>query len=208
MNITKVDLLRFYGWSENPTIWECAEKAYKDLSRTMKYNNDNPNKDREVDKKHESDKASYKKSINDLIVKSIDALLGDDTEDFDTWHEKTCNEIIKSSNTNTIIKKNEFYYGQAQKWLNMTFKNMLLVDELNQKITTVEKLLHVPIDNFILDVAKNKFSLSSDHKSWSRWGLSEYKDFQDKLRKVIKDKYPDRSPIEWEFTAWLEERDK
>ena len=36
MKISREEVLRFYGWSENPTIWECAEKAYLDLARPLK----------------------------------------------------------------------------------------------------------------------------------------------------------------------------
>lgn len=41
-------------------------------------------------------------------------------------------------------------------------------------------------------------------KPWSKWSEEEYDDFQEELKKRIKDKFPGTVPIEWEGSAWIE----
>lgn len=210
MNFDKKRVLRFYGWSEKPTIEECAGKAYKDLARTMLYNMPNQD-DKNASDDYEKAKENYKIKICELINGRITDLLNGDLTDFDGWHKATCNSIVNESKKDKIIKV--FYYGQAQKWLNMTFKNMFIIDvfleeDIKNSLYKIEKDLHIPIDNIMLDIAKNDFELSSCKKSWSRWDFEEYDKFQSKLLEVVKQKVQDITPIEWEFERWLKERDK
>jgi hypothetical protein len=104
-----------------------------------------------------------------------------------------------------------FSYGQAQKWLNMTLKYMLIAQSgeldvgweksLNNKIV---RSLHVPVDKYILDIAEKELEVLPPEGAWSTWDYEEYETYQKDLRSEIKEK----SPIEWEFTAWTDARDE
>lgn len=41
-------------------------------------------------------------------------------------------------------------------------------------------------------------------KPWSKWNESDYDEFQQDLRKEIKNKYPESTSLEWEGPAWIE----
>ena len=88
MVIERKDLLRYYGWSENPTIEECAEKAYIDLARPLNG----------ISKMPPEEKEEYKKIIYRLIEKQINELLSpESSKSVDDWHNWVCAEIIKQS---------------------------------------------------------------------------------------------------------------
>ena len=175
MKMTMEVLLRYYGWSQSPTIKECAEKAYRDLSRTMAYNKP-LNPDKATEKEYEEEKNKYKESVNTLIEKRITKLLEEldkhSTENaFDCWHEKTCDDIIKMSEKSEIVKEKGFYYGQAQKWLNMTFKNMLIAGVKKVQLEKLEAFLHVPVDSFIISPAEKSGvkQPKGSNSAWSKW---------------------------------------
>lgn len=41
-------------------------------------------------------------------------------------------------------------------------------------------------------------------KAWSKWSKEEYNNFQKEIKKRIKDKFPETTPIEWECSVWIE----
>ena len=139
-----------------------------------------------------------------------------DQEAFDTWHKKKRNIIIdlikteKSEKYDYEIVKG-FTYGQAQKWLNMTLKYLWLFNLLPAGLD--EKLLHVPVDSYIIDAVKAepsndiKYGLGQkcNIPSWSKWDKPDkYKEYQDIIRKEVQQKFK-KSPIEWEDKAWIEQ---
>ena len=94
---------------------------------------------------------------------------------FDKFHETLCDEIIKIYKRYNI----EFYYGQAQKWVNMTMKYLCVIGEKKYPwLKKVYSSLHVPIDRVILNQAINEFKIYSvivngdkvslKNLSWSR----------------------------------------
>lgn len=190
-----------------------AERAYLDLCRTIKFKTE----DKDV-------KAEYKSKVCDKLVKEYDVLLNavntsSDKEKqnaFDREHKRICEEII-----GTYSKICDFTYGQAQKWLNMTLKYVILLDENSE----LKSYLHIPVDSFIMqtvgsDNAKLKHCLKlecvpkkdgtvgkyseSSSKSWSKWNYDEYIAFQNTVRKAINENTSFGSPIEWENVAWIE----
>lgn len=145
-----------------------------------------------------------------------------DQEAFDTWHKKKCNIIIdlikteKSEKYDYEIVKG-FTYGQAQKWLNMTLKYLWLFNLLPAGLD--EKLLHVPVDSYIIDAVKAE--PSSDIKyglgqkcnipSWSKWAdPDKYKEYQNNIKTQVEQQFKEEftSPIEWEGKAWIEQAEK
>ena len=124
-NITKDD-------SMQEIMKKCAEKAYLDLCRTIKFKTADKNL-----------KAEYKSKVCDrLIIKAYDVLLNavessDDKQNaFDSEHKRICEEII-----GTYSEICEFTYGQAQKWLNMTLKYIVLLEENSE----LKSYLHIPV---------------------------------------------------------------
>ena len=183
--------------------------------------------------------------IRDRIIKELPNITD---KNFDGIHFDICNKIVSlarnykgktdslvlsviKNNKNEKIDQKSFYYGQAQKWLNMTLKYMYLLGFWDDDLKRFSKVLHVPIDNYIIEAVwhegetennkiklKNKIWLikipspygDSVRKnkynqeiiiSWSKWSEDEYKDFQIKLRK-----HPlleGKSPLEWENDIWI-----
>ena len=111
-------------------------------------------------------------------------------------------------------------YGQAQKWLNMMLKYVLMTAE----DSALKNYLHIPVDSYIMqavgsdnpklkhclklecvpkkDGTVGKYSESAS-KPWSKWTYEEYIAFQNCIREAISaSDYT--SPIEWENEAWIE----
>lgn len=202
-NITKGD-------SMNDILSKCANKAYMDLCRTIKFKTVDGNI-----------KAEYKAKICDMLVNEYNVLINavkiaDDKQTvFDCEHKRICDGIIK-----TYSEISEFTYGQAQKWLNMTFKYVILIEE----DSILKSYLHIPVDSYIMqavgsDNPKLKHCLKLEcipqkngtvgkyseisSKPWSKWDYEEYIAFQNCIRKAISESSYS-FPIEWENQAWIE----
>lgn len=202
-NITRSD-------SVNDILSKCAGKAYMDLCRTIKFKTDDG-----------SIKAEYKTKICDMLVNNYDVLTdavkstNDKQTVFDKEHNRICEKIIE-----TYSEISEFTYGQAQKWLNMMLKYVLLIEENS----ALKSYLHIPVDSYIMqavgsDNPKLKYCLKlecvpkkdgtvgkyseSGSKPWSKWNYEEYIAFQNSIRTAIAES-DYNSPIEWENKAWIE----
>lgn len=233
-------LFSYFGIDEENKICEdnkaeitelCAKRAYKDLARTVDFvysttRLDNMRKKTALsqDKKNainfENAKAELIKSVCDDIKKFIDELKCINKKQFDDWHSEKCESIKDSMNKATFIEdgkndaklvNNNFTYGQAQKWLNMTLKYLWLLDMLPDGLS--EDSLHVPIDSFILQALKDSYHVKDITGSgetyyynktvaWSALNDSEYKELQDEIKKIAKKE--NVSPIVWEGSAWIE----
>lgn len=205
-NITKGDGM-------NDILIKCANKAYMDLCRTIRFKTEDGNI-----------KAEYKTKICDMLVQEYDLLCdvvsvcsseNEKQEIFDREHNRICEEIIE-----TYSEISDFTYGQAQKWLNMMLKYVLLIEG----DSVLKSYLHIPVDSYIMqavgsDNPKLKYCLKlecvpkkdgtvgkyseSSSKPWSKWSYEEYIAFQNCIRKAIFESGYS-SPIEWENGAWIE----
>ncbi|MBQ4601509.1 MAG: hypothetical protein IJB24_01485 [Clostridia bacterium] len=169
--------------SENKELI-CADRAYLDLCRTIKFRS----KDENIHK-------SFRYDVNKLIVGLIEDMLDQNTvvENSDEWYEKACNKIIEKAEETC----KEFHFGQAQKWLNMTIKYMLVMGLHEEKFNSIKPYLHVPVDNYIIKAAKDK-GVKTPSASWSQWDYTKYRKFQKDLRKKINE-----PAIDWESSAWI-----
>lgn len=183
---------------------KCAHKAYLDFNRTLRFNGGS-------DKRRQ-----FTTLVEQKIIDKIKAY-NRQGDDFDTWHEIVCNEIINIANEEKkpLLKK-PFSYGQAQKWLNMTLKYLWLLDILDN---IDEEKLHVPVDNFILQAIKESVGIDEEKNTlksrittvttneqykfgkepWSNLGYYEYRDIQNQIKESI-----NMTRIEWENMAWIE----
>ena len=219
---------------EEYVAYKCAYRAYLDVCRTIKYSVTTT--EIEQDKKKYDGYMDLKKAFIDyeinLILTQINNIQNT-KEDFDKWHNSLCNKMLidnnnfkQKLNTNADIEllfkankngkdENSFKYGMVQKWLNMTIKNILLLNDMyNDNITGYDlnkykHLFHVPVDKNILKAAKDLGITKKNGKSysiegWSNWNDKTYQNFTDALNKKIKEKFPYQCPLDWEHTVWME----
>jgi hypothetical protein len=215
---------------KDEALEKCAKSAYRDLRRTLAYSTSVNDLEGSKDSKQRQEYIEKKRQFRDEVVKDIlfriDWLLKNWPTDFDDWHKTTCQAIISMAKKRTsLFKEDAFFYGQAQKWLNMTLKNMVVMglwDE-DDNFRAIKSSLHVPVDSYIMEAASKlddsipiprsdnkaagKYSPGAS-KPWSQWGenedgKNEYELFQAALREAIINKSNATSPIEWESTAWI-----
>lgn len=167
-----------YGKIEDP-VEKAIFVAYRDLCRTIRGFS-----------KHERHDAIFGNCVQ-IIYDYINELNGFSsfTQDkFDMLHKLTCDRLI------TFFEDQEFTYGQAQKWINMSLK---YVSMFNHKMTEkYYEYCHVPIDNYIIKSTNYKFDTA-----WSRINsYDKYLEFQ----KWFRNQY-DGIPLDIEFNMWLKE---
>lgn len=223
-----MDFLMYSYWgfdskmvtSENTDVIQyCARRAYLDLARTVKFKYSTSRlDDMKKDSTLQDEAIEFENKKKDIIEKICISILnpvdvGDikcTDEQFNSWHEKKCNEIKDKINNSDILKDSKsFTIGQAQKWVNMTLKYLWLLDMLPKGLS--EKSLHVPIDSFILQALKEKVvdkitGSGDDYKydgcKWSALDYEKYKELQEEIKKIA-DKL-NMTPIAWEGQAWIE----
>lgn len=59
--------------------------------------------------------------------------------------------------------------------------------------------LHIPVDNYILDIANKNLRIDKPKKPWSKWDEEQYRNYQNEIKSKIK-----IAPLLWEFDKWLE----
>lgn len=208
-------------------IQKAASKAYLDLCRTIHFYTDITDVQK-LARKNEMCwylVQAYSTLYNVVISRFLDV---EKQTQFDCEHKKICDKMC---NAYTTIS--EFTYGQAQKWLNMTLKYILLIQELIEGTdlelyfsdNNFKKFTHVPVDSYIMQAvsssnAKFEHSLNlhcvpkrsgnvgkyseNASKPWSKWNYNEYISFQKCIREAISKNNCYSSPINWENKAWIE----
>lgn len=115
-------------------------------------------------------------------------------EDFDAWHLRTCEGLIAAYADHGY---GSFHVGQAQKWINMVLKYILILGE--RRVPGFGHLipsLHVPLDRIIIEKLSNH-SCPPLSKSWSRLDdYEEYLAFQKWIRRTFRG---DTHPSKWSF---------
>lgn len=155
-------------------IIKCARRAYRDFSRTLRFND---KESEENDKKSEEKHKTFRDTICEEIKNQIkESLLIANKDDFDNRHKTVCEKIIERANQykvdNQLIlleterkkdsKKTLFWYGQAQKWLNMTMKYMWLLGLWEKEFEEIKDVLHVPVDDFIIEAVWHEGQAEND----------------------------------------------
>lgn len=177
----------FFG--TNKPLENCINRAYRDFNRTLHgisslQNNENVTSDIKKNLVSEFEK------LKTLNIKT--------QLDFDNWHHNQCT-IIKT----LYIENNYslFYIGQAQKWINMTFKYIFSYgNKYLDGYDEIYQFCHVPLDNILIDELK-KFYPPKLKTSWSRINNYEtYIEYQNWFRNKF-----DNLPLDVEFKLWLGE---
>ena len=202
--IDEKDIFEFFKYSyfgnlKDP-IEAASNRAYRDMCRTLDF--------KDID---ENDKKNFKEEVKAIlknIIKNEDKNQNinniNNQDEFDTWHHGLCDNIIekckkieKYKNTDEgTEEKIQFTYGQAQKWVNMTIKYLYILND--HTFDNVFDFLHIPVDNYILDIANKNFGIDKPKKPWSKWDEKQYRNYQNEIKSKIK-----IAPLLWEFDNWL-----
>ncbi|MBP5677108.1 MAG: hypothetical protein J6W88_01270 [Bacteroidales bacterium] len=187
------DILRFlklayFGNTENP-FNAAGDRAYRDFCRTIDF----PKSEYKLSRRELLKRAIKRQKCKDDIYLWLEESLNNIAKyDYDKWHEITCDGIIERFKSQALLT-----YGQAQKWLNMTMKYLLVFD--NKDVCQLIPPLHVPIDNGVIRKAKKMYKLSAPPTPWSQWDKETYVKYQHRLRDKVSMDY---CPIIWEFDNW------
>ena len=225
LGVTQADIDGSDKMPDHDLLFKCANRAYLDLNRTLKFQKVSE-KDKENYKELQKQKSRFRKVISEIIVDRIADLMGKEPENYNEWHKETCKKVIdkaKEYEQKNWLQKNGkdgCYYGQAQKWVNMTIKYMWVTGRWKDKLDKLMKDLHVPVDSYIIEGVWNRdgwedvlkgILVNGKEKSgrfssdkvvpWSKWDETQYKDFQVALRTKLK---KEQTPFEWEEETWIE----
>ena len=131
-------------------------------------------------------------------------------QNYNSWHNKLCNKL-----QSIYVEKAKYQltYGQAQKWVNMATKYLLVFAVIFKNMDCQEKLdsipnffreadaiqkLHIPLDSFIMQQYKvNNFG------PWSKMNREQY----ETCRTQIKDKTLQDELEDWGVAANLHRAD-
>lgn len=196
-------------------IRKCVKRAYLDLNRTLTMKKDKP---------EQSFMNEYVNLLsNALQTEGTVSDKRDAAYQLFKSQEKEMKDYLKMETLAQNSKKRNdrcFYYGQAQKWINMSLKYMWLLG-LVQEDDVNGDYLEAPIDNFIFNAAafdnkemkypididnptgsenKKYHALNENTMPWSKLDKSEYEYIQNQIKNNIQRK---GTIIEWECDAWI-----
>ena len=178
----------YFGTITDP-FEAAAFRAYRDFNRTLRFG------DTDSSKRYE-----LRKAATEILRKRITELKNNDInsqDKFDSWHKETCSMIRQPYNEAGI----NFSWGQAQKWLNMTIKYLYIVGDCDFK--GVFRFCHIPIDNYVFEIAQKELGIPIPRVRWSRWTdyNNQYMTYQKELRSRIQGYVP----LRWEFKFWMKQ---
>ena len=218
---TMVEEFFVYGYlgvskndDEKVIITKCVSKAYTDMNRTLltkkdvSFINNYRNQMVEIIANNFSDVVSMRSKLYKLF---FDITLNDEEQEAVSLKGEV-NRFLKKKTINDTNKRNDtcFYYGQAQKWINMTLKYLWLLG-----LVPDESKLDIPIDSYIMQAASeqfdikfptddkknnNKYAIYNERKTmpWSKFSKKEYDLFQKDIKQQCGEK-----PLTWEHNAWI-----
>ena len=190
-------------------VHAAGQVSYRDFCRTLVSSN-NQNKCDD----YKAIRAELRGKAINVLCESICELMNRkqkirSQDEFDEWHKKTCEDLKNAYNcskTKTAFgRENALTVGHAQKWINMTLKNLVALGGIGPDEPLVA-FFHAPVDRIIIDNAKelgispSEIGLSNE---WSKWdaydGNASYMAFQRKLREGRKNI---TSLFRWEISVW------
>lgn len=198
----------------------CAGRAYLDLSRTLKFSfsttelKDLKKENNEFYTSYLNAKEDFKTKIEKELTDRIHCFF-DNNCDYREWHKNTVDEIIRIAKDKKVNSEKlflEFYVGQAQKWVNMTLKNMMVMGLWDSEIDKIITCLDIPLDTYILSAAKKEkgekvfedmevegLGIPKEIALWSQINdYKQYVEYQNEIKKETENKQ-----IEWEADAWI-----
>ena len=140
-------LIRVYFGREDDPLLACRRRAYLDFNRTL-----------HGARTHKDARCRADKALTRMFV-SLRDMHAPTQEQFDEWHRSACLELATIYNDGGYPS---FFVGQAQKWLNMTFKYIyVLGDERIPGFGHLYDLCHVPLDKVLIAAMRCYGSISA-----------------------------------------------
>ena len=185
----------YFGNTANP-YKAASARAYLDLCRTIKF----------APSSNEEERVQARTDVDDMIENKVKAIADAGItrqDEYDEWHKAICEELVERY---AKVCGDQFYIGQAQKWVNMTIKYLYLID--SECVKLIADFAHVPLDNYVFAAAMEHINLSSAGLTpWSKIkDYSVYLNYQKELKKAVKPL--NTSPLQWELSYWLAEAKK
>lgn len=187
-------LLAYFGAVGDQTD-RFISRAYRDMNRTLHGLSKRENA-KELVQNAEKDLRNSLCKLQRLRVPNIP---DERIAAFDQWHRCACAGLIG------CFLPFQCYYGQAQKWINMTIKYCWFFRD-ESELEAWYPIAHVPVDEFILRAAKEA-GVNRPCEKWSRWdNPNEYEEFQ----KLIRNEADElgKTPLALEHDWWMEEAAK
>lgn len=190
VNVDKdiLDFLKaiYFGDISDP-LKAASSRAYRDMNRTIRFNG-----------LPDATRLELREKVNCIFVKELSALNSNyikSQQAYDDWHRQICDEIKILYQESGIA----FTYGHAQKWLNMTIKYLYVlgIDSFDD----VFEYLHIPLDNYVFDIAQDTLGIKRPTAVWSSW--DDYEEQYLRYQKDIREKITEETPLRWEFRFWL-----
>jgi hypothetical protein len=180
----------YFGQSTGDYIDLSIQRAYLDFNRTL----------HGISKLNSKDLlyTNAKTYLKTRLIKLSDGVMDPTEENFNNWHKETCDGLIEHYNQ---YHYQEFYYGHAQKWINMSLKYIFALREVRVPgFSKFTPFFHIPIDNIILKKMKQYHIPVFFDCAWSK--MNNYDDYL-QFQKWIRKNFQDNIPIELEFLLWL-----
>jgi len=172
--------IRVYLNPKEGLLVACADRAYRDLNRTLRGISKEQTKE-----KYYRLRGHMMKLTQDLISQNFK-----DQSDFDQSHKLKCDDMIQIFNSQYSDVR--MAYGQAQKWINMYLKYLFALGK--SRIADIDKnykYFHLPIDNIIQTELEKFGQIERISGVWSQINdYDVYLGYQDRVRKHFKDSIP------------------
>jgi hypothetical protein len=183
-------LIRLYFGNSDDLLTACINRAYRDFNRTIH----GIDRLEAKDQLHQDAYGYLKKSFSDIQTGCVGIA---EQEEFDRWHQSICSDLSRYYNKHGY---GSFAVGQAQKWINMTFKYIFTMgSDRISGFDNLYKFCHIPLDNIILKKLRDEYEFPGLSCAWSRLGdYSEYLSCQKWIRQTFTE-----LPLDIEFKLWI-----
>jgi hypothetical protein len=182
-------LIQLYFGIGNDLLGLCIDRAYRDMSRTLHGISSHPH----APGLHRQSSQLLREGMVELRERNPPIT----QEDFDAWHEQTCQRLQQRYRDGGYGK---FSVGQAQKWVNMAFNYVFIMGE--DPLPGYGHLFahgHAPLDRIFLDRLV-VHGLARMAVPWSR--MESYQEYV-AIQRWIRRQFDGRSALDVEFELFL-----
>jgi len=162
-------------------------RAYRDMNRTIRFNG-----------LPDVTRLALREKVNAVFDAELTKLKSDSItsqDEFDAWHHSVSDKIKKLYLDEGV----KLTYGHAQKWINMTIKYLYMLEA--NSFDGVFEFLHIPLDNYVFDIARDLLGIARPKVAWSSW--DNYDEQYLCYQNLIREKITTGTPLRWEFRYWL-----
>lgn len=162
-------------------------RAYRDMNRTIRFNG-----------LPDATRLALREKVNAVFDTELTKLKSDSItsqDEFDAWHHSVSDKIKKLYLDEGV----KLTYGHAQKWINMTIKYLYMLEA--NSFDGVFEFLHIPLDNYVFDIARDLLGIARPKVAWSSW--DNYDEQYLCYQNLIREKITTGTPLRWELRYWL-----